>query len=202
MQRGCGLDCARQIYGDLHMQEVQRSTDEISSMLVLANRMARRYGRIGMNEPEDIAQNAMLKLLNRSDDWPPTAGWLFKTVRSAAIDAGRIHSRDRRHILDLNYLNDEAHVTQSVCERADQDGYVHMRGTYIPARDERDPEMVLRLNKMLQQLTKPLRDVLVLYAEGLSYEEIAAITKAKIGTVRSRLYYARKYAQEMLAGLN
>lgn len=184
------------------MQEVQRSTDEISSMFDLVNRMARRYGRIGTIEPDDIVQNAMVKLLNRSDDRPPTTGWLFMTVRSVAFDAYRARTRERRYLADLDYRSDEAGVSKCVCERADESRYVHTRGTYILSREEHDPEMLLQLNEVLQRLSEPLRDVLLLYADGLSYEQIAEKTKTKIGTVRSRLYHARKYAQQMLAELN
>jgi RNA polymerase sigma-70 factor (ECF subfamily) len=34
--------------------------------------------------------------------------------------------------------------------------------------------------------------------EGLSYEEIAEMMKCSLGTVMSRLFYARKKLQEML----
>jgi RNA polymerase sigma-70 factor (ECF subfamily) len=34
--------------------------------------------------------------------------------------------------------------------------------------------------------------------DGLSYEEIAQVTKVPIGTVMSRLYYARRKLQEKL----
>ena len=37
--------------------------------------------------------------------------------------------------------------------------------------------------------------------EGLSYEEIAEATGAKLGTVRSRLFHARKRLKEILRPL-
>jgi RNA polymerase sigma factor (sigma-70 family) len=179
------------------MQNIQRSTDEISSMFRLANSIARRYGKIGVHDPEDIAQMAMLKLLNRHDERPATNGWMFTVVRSAAYDVGRAHARELRYCASSDFF-ENAHA---VCEKADESRYVHTRGTYIPSRDERDPDLIKRLIEMLQQLTKPLRDVLVLYAQGYSYEEIAELTQSKIGTVRSRLHYARKRAQTLLGDL-
>jgi RNA polymerase sigma-70 factor (ECF subfamily) len=44
-----------------------------------------------------------------------------------------------------------------------------------------------------QQTTVILREI-----DGLSYEEIAQVTKVPIGTVMSRLYYARRKLQERL----
>jgi DNA-directed RNA polymerase specialized sigma24 family protein len=41
----------------------------------------------------------------------------------------------------------------------------------------------------------------VLYSEGNSYEEIARLTNTKLGTVRSRLHYARRRAKGLLSGI-
>ncbi|MGL1585761.1 sigma factor-like helix-turn-helix DNA-binding protein [Vibrio parahaemolyticus] len=41
----------------------------------------------------------------------------------------------------------------------------------------------------------------MLYSEGHSYEEISQLTNVKLGTVRSRLHYARRRAKKLLAGL-
>lgn len=78
------------------MQGIENAASEMSSMLVTAKRMARKYGQIGVCEPDDIAQNAMLRLLKREDEQPPTFGWLHLAVRYSALDAGRRATRDRR----------------------------------------------------------------------------------------------------------
>ncbi len=140
----------------------------------------------------------MIKLLKRKGDREPTIGWLYKTVRTTAYDAGRSYKREAQHccsFIDTEQFN-------SVCEQADEDGYVFTGGTYIVPRDEEhDPDLLPKLKAMLLQLTEPLREVLVLYADGLTYEEIAARTRTKIGTVRSRIHYARKQARLLLGDL-
>lgn len=78
------------------MQVIEHGTVEMSSMLAAAKLMARRYGQIGVLEPDDIAQNAMLKLLKKKDEPMPTLGWLYMAVRSSAVDAGRRASREQR----------------------------------------------------------------------------------------------------------
>ena len=70
--------------------------------------------------------------------------------------------------------------------------------TYIPERDEHEPDLKPKLDSVLHQLNPAFRTVLILYAEGYEYAEIAQMTKVSIGTVRSRLHYARKAAQELL----
>jgi len=179
------------------MQEVQRTDSDIASMLIRARKMARRYGRIGSCDPDDVAQMAMVKLLNKKDGRPATASWLFKVIRTTAYDVGRSHVREAQYLCLFDDLENE----QSVCERADQDGYVHRSSNYILSRDERDPDLLPQLKSMLQQLAEPLRRVLVLHAYGFSYEQISEMTKTNLGTVRSRLHYARKKARCLLGDL-
>jgi len=51
----------------------------------------------------------------------------------------------------------------------------------------------------LAELPEEQREVLVLrFVEGLSYEEIAAICAAPLGTVRSRLFYGKEALRKLL----
>jgi RNA polymerase sigma-70 factor (ECF subfamily) len=53
--------------------------------------------------------------------------------------------------------------------------------------------------KQLDQLALPQRGVLLLhFIEEFSLEEIARITETPIGTVKSRLHYARKALKKLL----
>jgi RNA polymerase sigma-70 factor, ECF subfamily len=54
--------------------------------------------------------------------------------------------------------------------------------------------------KMLGQLTPPHRAVLLLhFIEDFSLEEIAGVTGAQLGTVKSRLHYAKKALKQLLS---
>jgi RNA polymerase sigma-70 factor (ECF subfamily) len=178
------------------MQEIQRSNKQFGELLARAKRIARKHGIRGVVDSDDIAQAAMVKLLMR-DTMPPTA-WLYKVVRSVAFDAGRKQRREAKYIATPALDN----VEGAVCETADGRGRVWMDLTYIPERDEREPDLKPRLDGVLDQLNPAFRKVLVLYAEGYEYAEIAQLTKVSIGTVRSRLHYARKAAQELLGEVN
>ncbi len=62
-----------------------------------------------------------------------------------------------------------------------------------------DAQTRQQIDKALKMLPDQARTVFVLRElEGLSYEEIATVTGIKLGTVRSRLFYARKRLQEIL----
>jgi RNA polymerase sigma-70 factor (ECF subfamily) len=53
--------------------------------------------------------------------------------------------------------------------------------------------------KLLNQLPLPQRSVLLLhFVEDFSLEEIARITEAQLGTVKSRLHYAKKALRKLL----
>src|SRR5437763_936362 len=61
-------------------------------------------------------------------------------------------------------------------------------------------ELQEKLNAAMQRLSEPHRLVVTLHdVQGLSHEEIAEIMDCNIGTVRSRLFYARQQMQAYLS---
>jgi RNA polymerase sigma-70 factor, ECF subfamily len=65
----------------------------------------------------------------------------------------------------------------------------------ILIRKEQEAEFM----KMLEQLAPAHRSVLLLhYLEDFSLEEIAAVTETRVGTVKSRLHYAKKAVKTIL----
>ena len=78
--------------------------------------------------------------------------------------------------------------------------YVELRARESPVRDLTLNELQKKLNDVLQTLSEKHRTVVVLYdIQGMPHEEIARITKSSVGTVRSRLFYARQHLQRELA---
>ena len=60
-------------------------------------------------------------------------------------------------------------------------------------------ELQEKLNEALQSLSPKHRTVVVLFEiEGLSHEEISEIVQTSVGTVRSRLHYAKRELQASL----
>jgi RNA polymerase sigma-70 factor (ECF subfamily) len=67
-----------------------------------------------------------------------------------------------------------------------------------PRRDAGLNELQKKLNEALLKLSEPHRLVVVLHdVQGQSHEEIAEIMDCNIGTVRSRLFYARQQMQAL-----
>ncbi len=160
-------------------QTTDQFSREIDSLLKSAKRMARRYGTIGLVEPDDLAQQAMIRVLIRAGDELPGEGWIYNAVRYEAMDAGRIAARDSRACSP--YMTSEPIDDYCV----------------LPV----DNDLMESVQAMVATLTESLRQVLILFSEGYSYLEIAEMTNVKIGTVRSRLYYARHRARQLLKDL-
>jgi RNA polymerase sigma-70 factor, ECF subfamily len=69
-----------------------------------------------------------------------------------------------------------------------------------PRREIGLAELQQKLNGAMQKLSEPHRLVVTLHdVQGLSHEEIAEIMGCNIGTVRSRLFYARQQLQAYLS---
>ena len=69
-----------------------------------------------------------------------------------------------------------------------------------PRRDIGLSELQEKLNEAMQKLSPVHRLVVTLHdVQGLSHEEIGKIIDCNIGTVRSRLFYARQQLQAYLS---
>jgi RNA polymerase sigma-70 factor, ECF subfamily len=69
-----------------------------------------------------------------------------------------------------------------------------------PRREVGLAELQEKLNVAMQRLSEPHRLVVTLHdIQGLSHEEIAEIMDCNVGTVRSRLFYARQQLQATLS---
>jgi len=168
------------------MQTNHLSNDELRKLIRIAEQMATKHAG-WLSERDDIVQGAMIKLMKRRDPKPPTTEWMRKVVRSVAIDI----FRSRR--LELQYIwLDQPDDLSFICETVDSDTMYAESGHSIEI-DE--------VQEAIDTLTEPLKEVLLLYADGHTYLEIAEITAQKPGTVRSRLYYARKKLEELLVNI-
>lgn len=105
--------------------------------------------------------------------------WLLRVVSNASLDLGR--QRSRREAINLEVA--EVHTS-------------HQAPLHVPDesgdRLER-AELRSMLDQALMTLSEPQRQTFVLHADaGLSYREVAEVLEISIGTVMSRLFYARQ----------
>ena len=154
--------------------------------------LAKKYGRFA--HCEEVAQDVAEKLLKMEAGWLSrrTIGWLPAVVRSVAVNAYRRGKWEARYV-DRSLALD---ISGAVCE-----GGEHGAPLYVPAAPSTE-QMEHYLTPMVKEVVRKLpinqRKVLVLHAAGFGHGEIARFTGSNEGTVKSRLHYARKRAQEML----
>jgi RNA polymerase sigma-70 factor (ECF subfamily) len=162
--------------GDLHAFEalVERHRDVVV-------RVAARIA--GRDEAEDVSQDAFLRAFHRLGRFRADASfraWLLQITHNAAID----HLARRR-----------AEPVEAPEAPEDPERTV----ARLPAERLESRERLARLERKLRGLSSDARVVLVLRdIEGLSYEEIADITQAPLGTVKVRLFRARRDLIQML----
>lgn len=139
---------------------------------------------------EDLAQETLLNAFRSWHRYRPGTNiraWLFTILRNLAISN---HRRTRNHFHPCDFSELEGTLTMLDSE----DGDVERR-----TLDRVAAERVL---SAMQMLSADFREALVLRdVEGLSYNEVADVTGVSVGTVKSRLFRARRTLQERLAHL-
>lgn len=148
---------------------------------LLAYRVA--YRLLG-NEADalDAVQEGFIKVLTRLELFEGRSSlktWLLRVVSNAALDLGRQRGRRELRSLDLPDGDD--------CE-----GTMPVLGD-DPALGLERADLRQLLDEALATLPESQRRTFVLHAEAeLSYREVAEVLGISIGTVMSRLYYARQ----------
>lgn len=138
----------------------------------------------------DLSQETFIRAwrsLHKFDGRHPVTTWLHRIATNAAIDLIR-----RRQVRPQCELTDGPLAVDPASRTTPATFAVPGEG--IDRQDLRS-----LLDKALDSLSPEHRAVVVLReVEELSYDEIAGRTKTSVGTVMSRLFYARKHLQSLL----
>ena len=132
------------------------------------------YSIVGSREEAlDISQEAFIKVyknLKQFDIKRPFLPWFIKILKNIAIDKIR---KGKIKLIPLEVVENKG-INQ---------------------------EIKLELERALANLNQEEREIIFLrHFDGYSYKEIAEILDIPIGTVMSRLFYARKKLKKMLEG--
>jgi RNA polymerase sigma-70 factor (ECF subfamily) len=146
-------------------------------------------------ESLDVAQEAFLRVhqgIGRFAEKAAFSTWLYRIVVNLCHDARRKLGR-RRKEFSLDQVTEEREESgEAPMELADPEAE-------SPVDSTADKEMEARVIAAMESLPDKHRSTILLReVENLSYEEIAEATGVSIGTVMSRLHYARKKLQELL----
>lgn len=137
----------------------------------------------------DAVQEGFIKALTHLHGFQGRSSfktWLLRVVSNAALDLGR--SRGRREAVSLD--------TPHAADRSD----ARLLAEDEAGRRLERAELRRRLDEALDSLSDVQRQTFVLFADGeLSYREIAEAMEISIGTVMSRLFYARQKLRKYLS---
>jgi RNA polymerase sigma-70 factor (ECF subfamily) len=145
--------------------------------------------RLLSNEADalDAVQEGFVKALTHLRSFQGRSSfktWLLRVVSNAALDLGR--QRGRREALSLDLA--EAH---------DGEGPQPLSADPTSGLERADLRQLL--DSALASLPEAQRRTFTLHADaGLSYREVADVLGISIGTVMSRLYYARQKLRAFL----
>ena len=143
-------------------------------------------------DANDLAQEAFIKGFQALKSFKGGSSfytWVYRIAVNKTINF--LKQRKNRAQMSLNDLDFNAeHDPDLVALISDKN----------PRREAGLTELQEKLNEGMQKLSEPHRLVVTLHdVQGLSHEEIAKIMGCNIGTVRSRLFYARQQLQGFLA---
>ena len=179
------------------VRSAQRGDMQAFEELVARHRdkvYARAYSMM-RNEDEalDLSQDAWVKAWQRLGQFQGDssfATWMTRIVINLCLDQLRKLKRKRAESLEA---------------MAEEAGGVERHMPVVlanPSEGLERAELRVRINRALDQLSQEHRTVLILHEfEQMEYKEISRQMKCSIGTVMSRLFYARRRMASLLAGL-
>lgn len=147
------------------------------------------------NEDEalDLSQEAWIKAWQRLKQFQGDssfATWMTRIVINLCLD--QIRRQKRKRAESIEQLDEELGGVERQMPVV----------TVNPTAGMERSELRKRIDEAMQKLSDAHRTVLILHEfEELEYKQIATVMGCSIGTVMSRLFYARRRMASLLAGL-
>lgn len=156
---------------------------QISSLQPSLHTFTKRFTR-DQDESSDLVQETILKALTYKDKFKENTnlkGWLFTIMRNTFIN----NYRKTRRFKSVN--DGKSSVTKGIIDKNTFNN---------PASNYEYHDIWKHINSLSEELLIPFK----LYTSGFKYHEIAENQQMPIGTVKNRIFNARKEIQKKLAG--
>jgi len=143
-------------------------------------------------DANDLAQDTFIKAFAALKSFKGGSSfytWVYRIAVNKTLNF--LKSRKRHAAMSLNDLDLHAENDPDL---------VALVSDKTPRRDAQLSELQEKLNEAMLKLSEQHRLVVTLHdVQGVPHEEIAKIMDCNVGTVRSRLFYARQQLQGFLA---
>jgi RNA polymerase sigma factor (sigma-70 family) len=143
-------------------------------------------------DANDLTQEAFIKAFHALKSFKGGSSfytWVYRIAVNKTINF--LKQRKNKAQMSLNDLDLNAEYDPEL---------VALISEKTPRREVSLTELQEKLNAAMQKLSEPHRLVVTLHdVQGMSHEEIGQIMSCNIGTVRSRLFYARQQLQAYLS---
>jgi RNA polymerase sigma-70 factor (ECF subfamily) len=178
---------------DARIVERVQNGDVAAFDILVKKYRERLYGIIynltsNREDAADLTQEAFIKAfssINRFKGKSAFFTWLYRIGVNTALS--HLKRNRFRRFFSLEHIQDEgsnAQVLETLAAKHKSE-----KGALLSELQE-------KLNEAMQKLSPKHRTVVVLFEiEGLSHQEIADIVGCSVGTVRSRLHYAKQQLQ-------
>jgi RNA polymerase sigma-70 factor (ECF subfamily) len=143
-------------------------------------------------DANDLAQESFIKAFHALRTFKGGSSfytWLYRIAVNKTINY--LKQRKNRIHMSLNDLDFNAEHDPDL---------VALISEKTPHRDANLAELQEKLNEAMLKLSEPHRLVVIMHdVQGMAHDEIAKVMDCNIGTVRSRLFYARQQLQALLS---
>lgn len=143
-------------------------------------------------DAEDLTQEVFVKAFEALPRFKGKSSfytWIYRIAVNKTINYRK--KRTRKRAISLDQFDQDIKTDEI---------YQELTTKGSPLRNMSLSELQIKLNGALQNLSEKHRTVVIMHdMEGIPHEEIAKVVGASVGTVRSRLFYARRQMQAELS---
>jgi RNA polymerase sigma factor (sigma-70 family) len=143
-------------------------------------------------DANDLAQESFIKAFRALKSFKGGSSfytWLYRIAVNKTINF--LKQRKNRIHMSLNDLDFNAEHDPDL---------VALISEKTPNREVSLSELQEKLNGAMLKLSEPHRLVVIMHdVQGMAHDEIATVMSCNIGTVRSRLFYARQQLQALMS---
>jgi RNA polymerase sigma-70 factor (ECF subfamily) len=187
----------READDDLHVVRRVQGGDVAAFDALILKYRSRIFGVVynltsNREDAADLTQDAFIKAfqsIHRFQGQSSFFTWIYRIAINSTLS--HLRKNRSRSFFSLEVIDGDEPVSRelvaALTDKTGADRETHVR------------ELQEKLNEAMQKLSIPHRTVVTLFEiDGLTHQEIAEIMSCSVGTVRSRLHYAKQLLQAEL----